>query len=176
LKPEKPKGSRFLKLLTFYLLAIFVVSAFVAYRQALGTNKTAREVCSFARQFLSEQPMEDMGKQLDCSGFTRTVYKKFGYTIPRTSAEQFKRYAVVKNKLKPGDLVFFSTDEKPIGHVGIYLKNNTFIHSPGNGEAVRIDDLTDANWRKCYQGSGTVIVEKEKEKDKKKKEKENTKD
>ena len=46
----------------------------------------------------------------DCSGFTSSVFKKVGISIPRTAAEQAKKGDEVKrSELKPGDLIFFDT-------------------------------------------------------------------
>lgn len=61
----------------------------------------------------------------DCSGFTQKVYKEFGYTIGRTTQEQWQKgEEVSKAELKPGDLVFFKDTYDShyldgVSHVGI---------------------------------------------------------
>ncbi len=80
----------------------------------------------------------------DCSGYVRYVLKNVGVVLPRTSYDQSK---VVKYKtidsigdLSKGDLMFFKTSSKEIGHVGIYLGGSKFIHcAPGVG--VKIETL-----------------------------------
>ena len=73
----------------------------------------------------------------DCSGFTSFVYRKFGYQLKRSSAEQAEQFETVDtNQLKPGDLVYFSGHRRSrrVGHVGIVVSNNgngkfDFIHA-----------------------------------------------
>lgn len=75
----------------------------------------------------------------DCSGYTSYVFKHFNVDLPRIAADQTSVGAVVnKADLQPGDLVFFG---KSIYHVGIYVGNGQFIHSPKPGEKVRIMDM-----------------------------------
>jgi cell wall-associated NlpC family hydrolase len=157
LKSGSRKVNRFLIIISAYLLVIFIVSAVISSRQINNKDIKPEELCAFARQFLKDSELIEIGKKLDCSGFTQLVFKKYGYTLPRSSIQQFKRFAVNENILKPGDLVFFSSDKKQVGHVGIYLKNNTFIHSPGENQEVRLDNLSDKYWKKHYTGSGSVI-------------------
>ena len=60
----------------------------------------------------------------DCSGFTQSVYKHFGYKLPRTSSEQRKSGKSVSfSNRKVGDLICYS------GHVGIYIGNNKIVHA-----------------------------------------------
>ena len=76
-------------------------------------------------------------KGFDCSGFTQYVFKKAGVSLPRTSSAQGKvGTKVSRSELRSGDLVMFP------GHVGIYIGDGMFIHSPSPGKSVRIDDLS----------------------------------
>jgi len=80
---------------------------------------------------------------LDCSGFVRKIYEFFDVNLPRTAREQAKvGMKVAKGELTEGDLVFFNT-RRAIGHVGIYIGNNQFVHaSSGKRDRhVRIDSL-----------------------------------
>lgn len=74
----------------------------------------------------------------DCSGFTMYVMAKLGVDLPHGSMSQATIGTTVKkNALKEGDLLFFKTDSKPIGHVGIYIGGGKFIHaSSGKGEVI----------------------------------------
>lgn len=75
----------------------------------------------------------------DCSGFTQYVFAQAGIRIPRVSRDQARAGAAVPySEMRPGDLVCFNT---PVSHVGIYIGNGKFIHSPKPGDAVKITDL-----------------------------------
>jgi len=77
----------------------------------------------------------------DCSGFVRFVYEHFGIDLPHSSYGQFgSGRRVSRSGLRPGDLVFFDG----LGHVGIYVGNDRFIHAPHTGTRVRIQTL--AGW------------------------------
>ncbi|GAA0179700.1 NlpC/P60 family protein [Clostridium sediminicola] len=79
----------------------------------------------------------------DCSGFTSYVFAHFGVNLPRTSRSQGTVGSYVsKSKLKPGDLVFFAKPGRAIHHVGIYVGNNSYIHSPQTGDVVKISSLS----------------------------------
>ena len=70
----------------------------------------------YATQFLGNRYVwggTSLTSGADCSGFTMSLFKKFGYSLSRTAAEQaYNGKAVKSNKLKPGDLVFYHTDRK----------------------------------------------------------------
>jgi cell wall-associated NlpC family hydrolase len=78
----------------------------------------------------------------DCSGFTQYVYAHFGITVGRTTYDQIKDgIPVSKSNLQPGDLVFFGTWSNP-HHIGIYVGNNNYIHSPRTGDVLKISPMT----------------------------------
>lgn len=93
----------------------------------------------------------------DCSGFTRHVFSSvLGLTLPRRSAEQAKESALApvdKHELQPGDLVFFNTLKRAFSHVGIYIGDGKFIHSPRTGQAVRIEDMRESYWARRFDGA-----------------------
>lgn len=79
----------------------------------------------------------------DCSGLTSWCYKQVGISIPRTSLEQSKDgKSVSKSNLQPGDLLFWKTTSAEVGHVGIYVGNNQFIHAPNKSKPVKYDSLS----------------------------------
>lgn len=94
----------------------------------------------------------------DCSGFVSHVFNQgLGLILPRSARELSKTGDVVgREELKPGDLVFFNTMRRAFSHVGIYLGNNQFVHSPRTGGQVRIEDLRDGYWKKRYNGARRV--------------------
>ena len=91
----------------------------------------------------------------DCSGFVRYVFMhSIGLDLPTNSASQFLAGLKVKrNEMKTGDLVFFRTRGKAISHVGIYIDNGQFIHSPSAGKTVRVDSLNEAYWAQHFVGA-----------------------
>jgi cell wall-associated NlpC family hydrolase len=94
---------------------------------------------------------------LDCSGFARAVYQLMGYSIPRTSREQFKVGAAVDRAgLREGDLVFFGKDQT-ISHVGIYVGGGRFVHAPKRGEEIRVDRLEGGRYEERYRGARRYI-------------------
>jgi cell wall-associated NlpC family hydrolase len=75
----------------------------------------------------------------DCSGFVMYVYAQVGVSLPHyTGAQWAMGVPVARNDLEPGDLVFFDG----IGHVGIYIGGNEFIHAPHSGTVVQISSMT----------------------------------
>jgi cell wall-associated NlpC family hydrolase len=101
---------------------------------------------------------------LDCSGLVRYLFKEtFGTTLPRTSAEISRVGETISpNELKPGDLVFYNTLKRKFSHVGIYLGNNKFIHSPSAGGEVRVEDMDLSYWKKRFDGARRINENQEK--------------
>jgi NlpC/P60 family len=93
----------------------------------------------------------------DCSGFTRYVFENsVGLVLPRRAAEQAASPGLVSipmEDLKPGDLVFFNTMRRAFSHVGIYVGDGKFIHSPRTGEQVRVEDMRIAYWAQRFNGA-----------------------
>lgn len=95
---------------------------------------------------------------LDCSRFTREVFKKFNGTIlPVTAADQFGAgKKVVHRKLAYADLVFFKTVGNKISHVGIYLQGRQFIHV-SSSRGVIISSMDEKYWSKRYAGVRRIL-------------------
>jgi len=94
----------------------------------------------------------------DCSGFVRYVYQQAGnLTLPHgaRAISQLGK-TIPKSELEPGDLVFFNTLRSTFSHVGIYLGNNRFIHSPSSGGGVRVEDMQDSYWQKRFNGAQRI--------------------
>jgi cell wall-associated NlpC family hydrolase len=93
----------------------------------------------------------------DCSGFTRHIFEiSLGLVLPRRAADQANAAGLVqipREELKPGDLVFFNTMRRAFSHVGIYVGDGKFIHSPRSGGEVRIESMRDAYWRTRFNGA-----------------------
>ncbi len=90
----------------------------------------------------------------DCSGFTHYVYNQtYGLNLPYDAPSQFHDgKSIPRERMRTGDLVFFQVG-KHITHVGIYLDDGHFIHSPRPGKSVRVDSLDNAYWAKRFAGA-----------------------
>ncbi len=95
---------------------------------------------------------------LDCSGLVRYVFKQaWGAELPRTSEEISRVGTKVDSKdLQPGDLVFYNTLRRGFSHVGIYLGDNKFIHSPSAGNSIRIESMDISYWKKRFNGARRI--------------------
>jgi cell wall-associated NlpC family hydrolase len=97
-------------------------------------------------------------KGFDCSGFVKYVFRNFGFDLPHSAYYLYKiTKRIESTKAQCGDLVFFITRGKNVSHVGIYLGNNQFIHSPGKGRTVSIDSLGGNYYKKHMVGFGSVL-------------------
>lgn len=96
----------------------------------------------------------------DCSGLVAHVFREgYGISLPRSSHAQSQvGQSVPADDLKPGDLVFYNTLNRPYSHVGIYLGDGRFIHAPKTGSAVRIESLKSAYWSKRWNGARRIDV------------------
>ena len=94
----------------------------------------------------------------DCSGFVKAIYQQtIGLVLPRSAAQQAAATQTIdKSELRPGDLVFFNTMRHAFSHVGIYVGNGKFIHSPKPGAEVRVEDMGLAYWARRYDGARRV--------------------
>ena len=130
------------------------------YKQGVFSSASRRGVVRSARRYLGVKyrygGTDPSG--FDCSGYTNYVYKRNGLSIPRTAGGQFaagRRIGI--RRAKPGDLVFFKINRRKISHVGIYMGNYTFIHSPRTGRTVSVDNIRKDYWRKRYAGTVTFF-------------------
>ncbi len=94
----------------------------------------------------------------DCSGYVGHVFRhELGIALPRTS-RQISRVGEPLNQseLQPGDLVFYNTLREPFSHVGIYVGDGKFVHSPRTGERVRVEQMQVRYWQSRYNGARRV--------------------
>ena len=90
-------------------------------------------------------------KGIDCSSFVQKIYRIFDITLPRNAREQSKvGVSIDREKLTEGDLIFFHT-KRSLGHVGIYIGNNEFVHASSKRKVVRIDSLDTPYYQKRFQ-------------------------
>lgn len=95
----------------------------------------------------------------DCSGFVRAMYEQtVGLLLPRRANEQAAATQTIdKAELQPGDLVFFNTMRRAFSHVGIYVGDGKFIHSPKPGAQVRVEDMRQSYWQRRFDGARRVM-------------------
>ena len=104
----------------------YVCTKYLSKKKPSSSSK-GQQVANYAKKFIGN-PYKYGGTSLtrgaDCSGFTQSVYKHFGYKIPRTSSAQREAGTKVSwSKKKAGDLICYS------GHVAIYIGNNKIVHA-----------------------------------------------
>jgi cell wall-associated NlpC family hydrolase len=90
---------------------------------------------------------------LDCSGMVSYVYKQAaGFVVTGSAADIARRgQQIDRDRLRPGDLVFFNTLNRPFSHVGIYIGDQRFIHAPNSRGKVRIDRLDNRYYAQRYE-------------------------
>jgi peptidoglycan DL-endopeptidase CwlO len=90
----------------------------------------------------------------DCSGFSMYVYAQVGVSLPHHAASQFNYgVPVSRDQLEPGDLVFFNG----LGHMGIYIGGDQFIHAPHTGDVVKISSLSDSWYAATWVGARRIL-------------------
>ncbi len=128
----------------------------------LDAASLERQIVDYAKQFLGTPYIYggSTPSGFDCSGFTSYVYRHFGYSLTRTSASQLSNgRGVSLEELRPGDLICFRSygSSKAATHVGIYVGDNQYIHSPRTGDVVKISDLSTATSDKAIVGYRRII-------------------
>lgn len=130
-------------------------------QSAQNSSAEMNELTDYARSLIGT-PYKYGGMSpdtgFDCSGFVGHVFKeKLGKNLPRSSAEiSHTGIAQKSTLLQPGDLVFYNTLHKTYSHVGIYLGDGQFIHSPSKGKLVSIVNMDEPYWRKRYNGARRI--------------------
>ena len=96
----------------------------------------------------------------DCSGFVRAIYQQsVGLLLPRRAEQQAAAtQRIDKTELQPGDLVFFNTLQRAFSHVGIYVGEGKFIHSPKPGAQVRVENMGVNYWSSRFDGARRVAA------------------
>ncbi len=90
-------------------------------------------------------------KAMDCSGYTKTIFRLHGLLLPRDASQQVHTGIDVVTdstlqNVRPGDLLFFGrpddgTQPEKITHVGLYLGNGQMAHAGASNGSTRIESL-----------------------------------
>ena len=128
---------------------------------ASAGSATGQQIVNYALQFVGYRYSWG-GKSpetgFDCSGFVYYVYSQFGYTLNRVACDQALNGVHVDAKdIQPGDvLCFYSNDNYYIGHTGIYIGNNKFIHASTSTTGVIISELNGYYFTRGYEARRIV--------------------
>ena len=99
-------------------------------------------------------------KGFDCSGLVQWAYSQQGIAVPRVTTDQARagRLVAPKEDLLPADILVFKNRQAPRRlHTGLYTGSGRFIHSPGSGESVRVENLSAAYWQKTLIGARRLV-------------------
>lgn len=115
------------------------------------SNGNGSSIANFACQFVGN-PYVYGGTSLtngaDCSGFVQSVFKNFGYSLPRTAAAQAGAGVQVSlSDLQPGDLLFYHG----FGHVAIYIGNGQVVHASNAQTGIKISQYNYSNIDKAVR-------------------------
>ena len=96
----------------------------------------------------------------DCSGLVYYVFTELGYKVNRTAASLYQNgTAVERANLVPGDIICFSNGSYSyIGHVGIYVGNNNFIHASSGTGYVIVSSLSENYYNNHYYGARRIAA------------------
>jgi len=90
----------------------------------------------------------------DCSGLVMWAFGQVGVALPHSSYAQYGYgVPVSRDQLQPGDLVFFDG----LGHVGIYIGGDQFVHAPHTGDVVKISSLSEGWYTATYVGARRIL-------------------
>ncbi len=109
-----------------------------------GVSQTRVDIVNKAKEYLGGRYVwggTSLNNGVDCSGFTRAIYAKFGYFINRTSREQARGGSSISaSDLKPGDLVFYGSSSY-INHVAMYIGGGQVIHASNARDGIKISNM-----------------------------------
>lgn len=96
----------------------------------------------------------------DCSGLTYSIYlNELGIELERGSRYQIENgFKVDRVDLIPGDIVFFKTSGKKIGHVGLYIGDNNMIHASSGRKRVMITNINTSDYYNTRYVTGRRII------------------
>jgi cell wall-associated NlpC family hydrolase len=142
------------------LMALLLSACSIAPQQRnaeqLPISETGNEVAIYALDLI-DTGYRFGGKNpqagLDCSGMVSYIYRQAaGLNVSGSAADIARRGKEIERRsLRPGDLVFFNTMNKPFSHVAIYIGDNRFVHAPSTNGKVRIDRLDNRYYAERFQ-------------------------
>lgn len=145
---------------TGYVMAQYCEPVHYAdYEGTYATSTLVEDIIAFSYTYLGT-PYRYGGTSysgIDCSGFTMKVFAQFGISLPHGATGQYALCTPVTTAERaPGDLVFFNTSGRGIGHVGIYLGGGQFIHA-STSRGVVISSLYESYYANTYLYAGRIV-------------------
>ena len=110
-----------------------------------GMSDTRVSLVNYAMQFIGNPYVwggTSLTKGCDCSGYVQSIFRKYGYSLPRTSREQARVGTKVSlENAKPGDLVFYGKGGT-VNHVGIYIGNGQIVNASNKRTGIKVSNAT----------------------------------
>lgn len=105
------------------------------------SSATGSKIASYALNFVGN-PYVFGGTSLtqgtDCSGFVQSIYRNFGYSLPRTSGEQSRcGRSVSLSALQAGDIIYY-TSGGSVNHVAIYIGGGKVVHASNPKDGIKV--------------------------------------
>lgn len=151
--------NRTAKLLAAASLLAFLLCGCAAppIRHADGYSFSVSEKAAATARSMVGRPYKYGGDSpigFDCSGLVRYSYLTAGMEVPHGTSElRRKTHPIGADKIRNGDLVFFTQLGKKYSHVGIAVGSRQFVHAPSSGKKVRKDSLDDPYWSRHFLGA-----------------------
>jgi|SRR5271165_1747584 len=153
---------RCLRLAAFIVVPLGVAPAMAGSERRAAAMPVGEQITAYALTLIGD-PYRPRGVRpetgFDCSGLVQHVFERTqGIELPRTARDMARvGRRVARGDLKPGDLVFYSTQGRTFSHVGIYIGGGRFVHAPSSGGRVCIVDMENTYWRHHYSGGRRVL-------------------
>jgi cell wall-associated NlpC family hydrolase len=127
-----------------------------AFARNLEATPAGREVAMYALGLIGvgyRYGGKNPEAGLDCSGMVSHIYRQAAqYVLSGSAADMAKKGRVVRpEQVRPGDLLFFNTLNRPHSHVAVYIGDLRFVHAPSSNGAVRIDSLEDRYYKSRFE-------------------------
>ena len=108
-----------------------------------STKQSRRsQLVNYALQFVGNRYVwggTSLTNGADCSGFTQSVLRNFGISVPRVSREQANTGKGIKSSdMRPGDLIFYTNSKGTINHVAMYIGNGQIVHAASRRSGIKI--------------------------------------
>ena len=125
-----------------YVDVRYALAEAIKFSPAEENASLRSRVVNYAMQFLGNPYVwggTSLTKGADCSGFTMSVMKNFGISLPHYSGDQAKRGTRIKSsQMRPGDLIFYGNSRGKINHVAMYIGNGQIIHAASRRSGIKI--------------------------------------